>query len=150
MADEVNKTYVTPEELRLLTERSSPDYFSFFHVKCRSLQSKLSDLQILLKSCDPRIIALTETWLNKDSAESVMMREYEFIYKCREGKRGGGVGLFLDRRIRFENLDVGFKNLAVTTFEFLFVSVECEKAKDLVIGVIYKPPIQTSVFLPEK
>ena len=69
-----------------------------------------------------------------------MLGEYEFIYKCREGKRGGGVGLFLDRKIRFENLDVGFKNLAVTTFEFLFVSVECEKAKDLVIGVIYKPP----------
>ena len=150
LADEVNKTYVTLEELRLLTEGTSPDYFSFFHVNCRSLQSKLSDLQILLKSCDPRIIALTETWLNKDSAESVMLREYEFIYKCREGKRGGGIGLFLDRRIRFENLDVGFKNLAVTTFEFLFVSIECEKAKDLVIGVIYKHPnIDIRIFTRE-
>ena len=75
------------------------------------------------------------------NGNNVMLREYEFIYKCREGKRGGDVDLFLDRRIRFENLNVGFKNLAVTTFEFLFVSVECEKAKDLVIELFTNLPI---------
>lgn len=53
LADDVNTTYVTPEELPMLTEGLSPDHVSFFHVNCRSLQNKLSDLQILLKSCNP-------------------------------------------------------------------------------------------------
>ena len=64
--DDVNKTYVSPEELSFSTEGSSPYYFSFFHVNCRNLQNKVSDLQILLKNCDPRIIAFTETWLNEE------------------------------------------------------------------------------------
>ena len=47
---------------------------------------------------------------------------------------------FWTKELDLRTLMFGFKNLAVTTFEFLFVSAECEKAKDLVIGVIYKPP----------
>lgn len=49
LADDVNKTYVTPEEMCLLTEGLSPDHVSFFHINCRSLQNKLFDLQILLQ-----------------------------------------------------------------------------------------------------
>ena len=37
------------------------------------------------------------------------------------------------------NPDSSLTNLTATTFEFLFASVEGEKWKDLIVGVIYRP-----------
>ena len=86
-----------------------------------------------------------------------MLRDYELLQvtlqvqskRVRESKRGSGVGLFLDRRIKFENLDVSFTNLAAMTFEFLFVSVECKKLGTRWLELFTDLPTQTSRFLPE-
>ena len=61
LADDVNKTCVTPDELRLLTDKSNmyitptdfeklprlPQEISFLHINCRSLSNKLHDIIIL-------------------------------------------------------------------------------------------------------
>ena len=48
------------------------------------------------------------------------------------------------------NLDSSLTNLAGATFDFLFASVECEKSKDLIVGVIYRPPnTDVQIFIKE-
>ena len=96
LADDVNMTYVAPDELRLLTDKSNmyitpndfeklprlPQEISFLHINRRSLSNKLHDIIILNNNIKATIIAVTETWLSSDS-KSIFIPGYSFISACR-------------------------------------------------------------------
>ena len=45
--------------------------FSFAHLNCRSLNSKLPEISLLLSQINISVLALTETWLNDNLASTV-------------------------------------------------------------------------------
>ena len=66
---------------------------------------------------------------------------FSFFHKHRSSRIGGGVGLYLsenfDSRIRD---DLCFENDAIP--ELLFLEIDNSIGKNIIIGVIYRPPNQ--------
>ena len=79
------------------------NYFSIFHLNIRSLQNKLDDLTTLLANLDVKfsIVGITETWL-QNSAHNVDINGYDFVFKNRSSKSGGGVGLYVSNDLNFK------------------------------------------------
>ena len=127
-------TYIAPSDFYKLPKL--PHELSFLHINCRSISNKVQDIITLNSLMKAKIIAVTETWLNPDTGESIFIPDYSFNSACRCSGRGGDVGLFIHHTIQFSSLTVP---LNVTTFEDLFVKLRIHH-NSIIIGVIYRPP----------
>ena len=80
-----------------MISREQSNHLSFFHLNIRSLQNKVDELSTLLSTLNIKfsVVGTTETWL-QDSSLGVNIDGYNFVYKNRSAKTGGG----LDFRIR--------------------------------------------------
>ena len=68
---------------------------------------------------------------------------YDKIIKSREGKLGGGLAFFLDSDLNIKcKLRPDLEYQDTTVFEGLFIQISQPllKVKDIIIGVIYRPP----------
>ena len=141
-------TYITPQELHDASALTPYGNLSLLHINCRSLQNKVYDISILLSLSKAKILGVTETWLNNEQSEGIAIPGYEFICKNRKEKRGGGVGFFIEKDIEFSAFDCDSWNFS--SFEFLLLSINFNRSKDVVIGVIYRPPsTDTHIFNDE-
>ena len=118
------------------------DSFSLLHLNIRSLQCNASKLTDLLSNVNLKfsLIGISETWLN-DSSSSVDIDGYSFVHKSRENRFGGGVGLYVSSNLNFKfrcDLDFSLPNVA----ESLFIEIVKPQGKNIVAGVIYRPPNQ--------
>ena len=97
--------------------------FSLLHLNIRSLQRNVNNLSILLTYLNIKLslIGLSETWLN-DYFHSVDIDGFNFIYKHRPNRTGGGVGLYISDNLDFKILaDLSFDDIDVT--ESLFIEI---------------------------
>ena len=104
------------------------------------MKNKLDDLTILLRQSRARILAVTETWLDENSSKGIEIPGFHFVFQNRDMKRGGGVGFFIDERIKYSTVDASLWNSSVTSFELLLISMDCQKTGNFLVGVIYRPP----------
>lgn len=66
-----------------------------FHINIRSLLPKLEQLTDFLVDKNVSILALSETWLNRDISDNLLsIQGYNLIRIDRDG-RGGGVALYI-------------------------------------------------------
>src|SRR5271166_5083590 len=92
------------------TERACHDFFNFsdkktlnvLHLNARSLKANFVGLENLLSVINGTLsaIAVTETWLNDNVADTYFLPGYNFISKSR-ASTGGGVGIFLSDEFSF-------------------------------------------------
>ena len=113
---------------------------NIFHLNKRGINSKITELKYLIEKSlygpPPDIIALCETWLTKDSL-TPNIPGYDFIQKCRENKRGGGVASLISNRIRYKTLpDIHYED---TCIECCFVEIKLNTRR-IIIGSCYRPP----------
>ena len=104
--------------------------FSFFFAK-----DLLSNVNLKFS-----LIGISETWLN-DSLLSVDIDGYRFVHKSRENRSSGRVGLYVSSNLNFKfpcDLDFSLPNVA----ESLFIEIRKPQGKNIVTGVIYRPPNQ--------
>ena len=113
-----NDVYIMPSDII-----KSNDKLSLLHINCRSILSKLNDIQKLIDQYGANIIAGTETWLNSDNEDFVSINGFKFISSCGFVDRGGGVGLFISNNISFKIVDFASFCIRVTSFEFLLVKI---------------------------
>ena len=94
--------YFTPSEIKENIAIHSSN-FCLMHINVRSLLHKTNDINTLLHDSDIdfNVLAISETWLNDVNAPSVHIPNYQFIYKNRPNKQGGGVGLFIKNELSF-------------------------------------------------
>lgn len=85
--------YLAPSHLSLKFINTSHS-FTIMHLNCRSIASKLNEIQILLQQLPTSILAVTETWLSDSTADSIYIPNYTFTYKNRSEVGGGGCGCF--------------------------------------------------------
>ena len=126
----------------LKSQKFSDQSFSLFHLNIRSLECNLHNLTNLLSniSIEFSVIGITETWL-KSSTYSVDIKGYNFFHERRKDKIGGGVGLYLSdcftskvrNDLRFEVEEIA---------ESLLIEISKSQGKNIVIGIIYRPPSQ--------
>ena len=84
------------------------------------------------------IICLTETWLNESTAPLISLPGYNFVYKNRLDKLGGGTGLFIKNDIHFiSHEDYNANN---DTCENLCIEIVNKNFRNILLFVIYRPP----------
>jgi len=74
--------------------------FSLFHLNIRSFRANSDELCILLSGMKgkPDLIVLTETWFSEGCVGEIDC--YEGFHVFREGRRGGGISIFVKSNIR--------------------------------------------------
>ena len=86
------------------------------------------------------IITLSETWLkdNDQLIEHVQIPGYKLDYRNRNGKRGGGVGVYNKDHIKFKRRR-DIENI-VETFEHMWLEIPGKnKYSSFLLGILYQP-----------
>ena len=128
-------SYVCESELSSFGADGS---FSIMHINCRSLLQKCTQLGTLLNRTTVSVVALTETWLNEYTKDSVHLSGYSFVACCRKHKLGGGVGFLVANGIDYKVIDIPLQ-VDNDVIECQFIDVLLN-GKRVLIGSIYRPP----------
>ena len=145
MEDKFNDTL--QKEIMISCEQSN--HLSLFHLNIRSLQNKVDELSTLLTSLDIKfsVVGITETLL-MDSPVGVEIDGYNFVYKNRpvNNGSGGGVGLYVSDNLDFRiRTDIYADEAEV--MEALFIEIIRPHEKNVIVGIIYRPPNQMLMIL---
>ena len=115
--------------------------FALLHFNIRSINKHSEELQLLLNYHNKQtfpVIALTETWLSSNSTQPFTLNGYELIVNNRLNRMGGGVALYVPQCFEFTVYEE--LNVMNDSIESLFIEIPIPKNKNIVIGVIYRPP----------
>ena len=132
--------YETVKLNPITPQPTNGDLQFLMHINARSLLKNLDNLttELSLLTNKPSIIAVTETWAKTDN-DDFPIPGYSNILKARQNRIGGGVALYIQDKI-----DVKYKlrpDLSCSEVcDSLFIQISIAKTKDIVIGVVYKPP----------
>lgn len=142
----INSKYYTEEEFNnTLLEPNKSQLFSLFHLNIRSIQKNILEFSSYLENLNHEfsIIGLTETWISDSSASLFNLTGYLQRENYRKDKRGGGVSLYIKNNLDFiERNDITIMNNFIET---LFIEIKKEHtSKNIIVGVIYKPPTSPS------
>ena len=116
------------------------NHLSIGHLNTQSMLSSFDEFSVLLESHKFDVFALSETWLKDDSQrlKYVTIPGYQFTFKNREVKRGGGVGLYIKDELSFkERKDID--NLDVTIGHHWVELKGKNKNSNLLLGTMYQP-----------
>jgi len=133
--------YYETHDLNNVTPRAINTIPQFLlHLNARSLVKNIGNIitELSLLPNKPSIIAVTETWASTDN-DYLPIPGYTCILKSRIGKIGGGVGLYLQDQINLTYKLRSDLSLNECT-DSLFIQLTNNKQKNIIIGVIYKPP----------
>ena len=121
--------------------------FTILSLNCASINAKFDEILIKLrqlknKGTDINIICLQETWLNDDSDTSqLQIEDYVLVSQGKRCSGHGGLLIYVKQNLTYTILAI--KNDS-TIWENLFIEIEeNENNKKIVIGNIYRPPLNT-------
>ncbi|CAH3185640.1 unnamed protein product, partial [Porites lobata] len=119
---------------------------SLLHLNIRSLHRNLDSLTTLLKNLELRFsfIGITETWL-RDSSHHTDISGYNFVHTPRKDRTDGGVQV----SVMFCTTELF---LLMTIFilnehSLIFLQVTLQEIKNIIVGVVYRPPNQNCEIL---
>lgn len=109
---------------RIKTEQK----LSIIHFNSRSLYANFDSIKQYLQQLSQtfNVIALSETWLNKDKGIDFEINGYEMVCKNRENKNGGGVALFVDKKINYKLIET-MSTVMDNMFECVTIEILMEK-----------------------
>ncbi len=118
-----------------LISKSPNETFSLMHLNARSLIGNFDKFEILLANLRKSfsVIGVTETWLN----------DLTSVSNHRKSKTGGGTSFYLKNNLQYKICsECTYSNPDV--IESLFVEINVSQGKNIVVGVIYRPPNQNT------
>ena len=83
------------------------------------------------------IVIISETWLTPTSL-TISIPGYKFVHKCRQHKKGGGVGILVSENLRFCELPTISSELIDN--EVVTVEVTLKSGKRCIISSMYRAP----------
>ena len=107
-------------------------------VYARSIISKKNELNIMVDDIKPHIIGITESWAHNDITDAELGLEgCEMFKKDRIGKKGGGVLLYISRKI-YQHMKYSYrrKQIAMRALWCKLVTGHTT----VTIGVVYRCP----------
>lgn len=117
--------------------------FSSFHLNIRSLSKNYDEFVHFLHTLKHTftVIALSETWLSEDTKDFFKLTNYQSCHYVRQARPGGGVSLFIHNDFEFQLRNDLILNSENREIESLFVELAgTSGGKNVIIGVIYRPP----------
>ena len=139
-----NTEYYTDDSMNELSKLVNNNNLSMLNVNIRSVYKNIDSLKDFLHTCDIHfnVIGISETWLKDQPHEYFRLDGYNMEAQNRPEKGGGGVCLFVDDTLNYTiREDINSIKHPLYT-ETLFIEIERPKAKNIIIGVVYKPPDQ--------
>ena len=114
--------------------------FSIFYMNSRSHCRHFYDIQDFLSTLNHSFSAygFTETWFRESPPPYIKMPKYNFIHSSRSDKIGGGVAVFISRRLKFCVHDDLMPSS--DSYESVFIENECEFSSNLIVGNVYGTP----------
>ena len=139
--DKFNSEYAKVNAERIIKSVTNP--FSMCHVNIRSVPKNFGHFEDYLSNLNHNFtfIGLSETWLTESNKEIYHLKGYNVATACRENKKGGGVALFIQKSLSYRMRD--YLNVLNDNIEAIFVEIEKGEwnlSKNIVVGVLYKPP----------
>ena len=135
----VDTEYVLPEATDL-----NENSVSIMHLNVRGLINKQDSLLRLLTMLGEQnkvsIVSLNETWLRAEMISKIDISGYNYVGKCREGRKGGGVGVLLSEKLRYREVSENLPKLP--TIEYICVEIIMKKRSMLLLS-LYRPPNQS-------
>ena len=128
---------------KIKQQNISRDCFSIVHANVRSVHKNISKV-VEFNDCAEfpfSIIALSETWLTDVNCNLYNINGYNAEHTVRKVKRGGGVSLYIKDKVSYSKIDE--LSLSNDILESVFISInkcEFQSEKDIIVGVIYRPP----------
>lgn len=100
-----NCCYYTDEQYNKVIKHMGK--LSIIHFNSRSLYANFKKIKDYLNTFTEHfdVIAISETWMNIEKGIDFGMEGYEFIYKNRENKGGGGVAIYIDEALDFKVIE---------------------------------------------
>ena len=136
----IDTEYVGVESLPDLNEKE----VNILHINIRGLLNKQDGLIRLLTQMGGKnkvsVVSLNETWLRKETVNKIDIPGYKFVGNCRQGKKGGGVGLLISNCLRFR--EVNDLLPVLPTLEFHCIEI-MTKTKPLLVITVYQVPNQS-------
>ncbi|PKU29350.1 mitochondrial fission process protein 1 [Limosa lapponica baueri] len=101
-----------------------------------SMGNKQDELEAIVQQDSYNVVAITETWWDDGHDWNAAMDGYKLFRRDRQGRRGGGVALYV--RECFDCIELDSSDDKV---ECLWVRMKGKANKgDFVLGVCYRPP----------
>ena len=128
---------------------NKPDMFSMIHRNIRSLPKNFDNLVIFLKLLNRNLscVGISETWLSDISPiDTFNIPNYSFLCKSRSSKRGGGVGIYVNKTYNYKertDLSIFYDGI----FEYIFIEIETNNFEKTLIGAIYRPSEYSNIDL---
>ncbi|CAB4003300.1 Hypothetical predicted protein [Paramuricea clavata] len=123
-----------------LLQNGNCNLLKFCLLNSRSVRNKTADIvDYISHDCKPDIVAITETWLDKnDNAVRVELCPdgYKLCDHVREERRGGGIALLYRDSLYVDKVDAGSKG----SYEFSEWIVNLSSAQKLCMVAVYRPP----------
>ena len=105
------------------------------YTNARSLGNKQEELELRAHSEGYDIIGVTGTWWDTSNDGRIAMDGYKLFRKDRQGRRGGGVALYIKENLECIKVDYGACKCSI---ECLWVKVKGVISKqDLTVGICY-------------
>ena len=115
-------------------------HFLVLHMNVRSMKNKMDDIENFLSRLDISwdVICISETWLKDDIAHLFEIEKYNCLASCRQIGEGGGTAIYVHERHEV----VERRDLESTEIETTFLQLKVNKGitRNIIIGVIYRPP----------
>ena len=140
----INCEYYLPNDFNKLintTNLNNTNSLSLIHLNTRSIVNKFDSFKQLMNSFNLsfQVIGLTETWLNDTNDDLFKLENYNFVNVNRCNKNGGGVGIYISNQMKYKlrtDLNLNYEN----SIESVFIETITAAGKNIIIGVIYRPP----------
>ena len=128
--------------IKIKTTTSNTSLPSLFISNARSLVNKIDELSSTVSNYSADIVVITETWLsnNVDNSVIVLNGFSTFRYDRPDGRRGGGVCVYVNNRFPVFHLE----DISVPDIESIWLLLKPSRLprgfNSIILGAIYHPP----------
>ncbi|XP_073351147.1 uncharacterized protein [Pagrus major] len=123
------------------TNQTPPGTIRLGLLNVQSMNNKIPQILKLITQNNLDVFLTTETWLQYNTAETVLSsaspKDFRFHSQQREG-RGGGVAIQFSKELQGKQLH--FDHLNIASFEFVVTVVQHKWDQPVVIINLYRPP----------
>lgn len=107
----------------------------------RSLVNKVTELEHLLLSRSPPVVIVTETWINNDIPNDVVVPPGYRVFRWDRNSRGGGVAIVIKKCISAVPINCNLSESVWCKFTYANTNY--------LIGAVYRPPATSPEFLED-
>ena len=123
--------------------------FHISHLNLQSKNNKFDLLKIQIEQMKFHVFTFSESWLYDEIPDSMIrVNGYNLVCFDRQWKennmphvkKGGGVGMYINEELAYSTDLLMEFNVSSKDIECGWVKIIMKNAKDIVIGVVYRPP----------